>query len=160
MLLEQKNSKILLNEAPYNAFRNSLQRFDFKGTLGPEGMLASDWLLSCVKFCAKPPSVSKRWVCHFFLLKKLTFSKFVVGFYEFWNSLHKNHNKSEETHNKLQKCQFSEWKKVTNPPLWNWRGFCTKLNTRQQPIRSKHTFRSKGPLEIKPLKRVTKSIIG
>ena len=55
-------------ESPYNAFGNSLQRFDFKGTLGPEGMLASDWLMSCVKFCAKPPSVSKRWVCHFFSL--------------------------------------------------------------------------------------------
>ena len=40
----------------YNAFCNSHQRFDFKGTIEPEIMLSSDWLLSCVKFCAKPPS--------------------------------------------------------------------------------------------------------
>ena len=52
----------------YNAFRNSLKRSFFKGTLGPEGMIASDWLLSCVKFCAKNHSVSKRWVCHYFSL--------------------------------------------------------------------------------------------
>ena len=55
-------------KADYNALSNSLQRFNFNGTLGPEGMLAPNWLLSCVKFCAKPPSVSKRWVCHFFSL--------------------------------------------------------------------------------------------
>ena len=54
----------------YNAFGNSLQRFDFKGTLGPEGMLASDWLLPCVKFCAKPPfSLKEVGLSLFFSLK-------------------------------------------------------------------------------------------
>ena len=54
----------------YNAFCNSLQRFDFKGTLGPEGMLASDWLLPCVKFCAKPPSVFEEVGLSLFLAQK------------------------------------------------------------------------------------------
>ena len=137
----------------------TLQRFHFEGTLGTKGMLASDWLLPCVKFCAESTSFSKRWVCHFFFLRKLTFLRFLEGLSEFQNSRHRSHNKSEETHNKLQKCQFSEWKKVTNPLLWKRSGFCTKLDTRPQPIRSKCTFKSKGPLKIKPFKRVMKSII-
>ena len=66
-----------------NAFCNSLQRFDFKGTLGPEGMLASDWLLSCVKFCAKPHFSLKEVGSSLFLAKKLTFLRFVVRFSEF-----------------------------------------------------------------------------
>ena len=68
----------------YNAFRNSLQRFDFKGTLGPEGMLASDWLLSCVKFCAKPPSVFEEVGLSLFLAQKTdSLKKIPGGFSEF-----------------------------------------------------------------------------
>ena len=63
-----------------------------------------------------------------FLVQKTEFLRFHVGFSEFWNSLHKSYNKSEESHNKLQKYPFSEWKKVTIPSNWNWRGFCTKLD--------------------------------
>ena len=136
----------------------------FKGSIsrGPLDLKGCLLLIGCClvsSFVQNPLSVSKRWVCHFFSLWKLTFLKFVVGFLTFVVIFVEGISKFIESHNKLRKCQFFEQKKVTNPPLWNWRGFCTKLDTRQQPIRSKHTFRSKGPLEIKPLKRVTKSII-
>ena len=90
----------------YNAFCNSLQRFDFKGTLGPEGMLASDWLLSCVKFCAKPHFSLKEVGLSLFLAKKLTFLKFFVGFLTFVLILVAGISKFRESHNKSQKCQF------------------------------------------------------
>ena len=54
-LLARANEEVMSKETDYNAFGNSLQRFDFKESLGPEGMLASDWVLPCVKFFAKPP---------------------------------------------------------------------------------------------------------
>ena len=65
-----RDSRVVRRYLAYNAFCNSLQRFDFKGTLGPEGMLASDWLLSCVKFCAKPHFSLKEVGLSLFLAKK------------------------------------------------------------------------------------------
>ena len=129
----------------YNAFCNSLQRFDFKGTLGPEGMLASDWLLPCVITF----SCSKNW--HFWSLLWGSSLLFWFWWREFQNS--------ENLTTNLKNVSFLSKKKWQTHLFKNWRGFCTKLDTWHQPIRSKHSFRSKGPLEIEPLKRVTKSII-
>ena len=103
----------------------------FKGLIsrGPLALKVSLLLIGCClvsSFVQNPLQFQRGGFVTFFSLWKLTFSKFVVGFPEFWNSLHKNHNKSEETHNKLQKCQFSDWKKVTNPPLLNWKGVLHK----------------------------------
>ena len=68
----------MLAKGSYNAFGNSLQRFDFERTLGPEGMLASGWLLSELSFVQNPFSFEEVGLS-LFLLKKLTFLRFLVG---------------------------------------------------------------------------------
>ena len=94
-------------------------------------------------------SCSKNW--HFWSLLWGSSLLFWFWWREFQNS--------ENLTTNLKNVSFLSKKKWQTHLFKNWRGFCTKLDTWQQPIRSKHSFRSKGPLEIEPLKRVTKSII-
>ena len=94
----------------------------FKGSIsrGPLDLKECLLLIGCChvsSFVQNPLQFLKRWVCHFFLLKKLTFLKFVVGFLTFVLILVAGISKFRESHNKSQKCQFFEQEKVTNPPL-------------------------------------------
>ena len=60
----------------------------FKGSIsrGPLDLKECLLLIGCChvsSFVQNPLQFLKRWVCHFFLLKKLTFLRFVVRFSEF-----------------------------------------------------------------------------